>query len=147
MLQSRVIGRHWGDPAVAHCHHIIGVRAGRVVWGDSFLERRVWVYRIRGNGIAWTQGGRRGRVCAVTVGVEGGGSCWIVEEGIRRVVAVVHGVEGRNMGVGVVLHEFKKFMYVKGCRSKLPFALMPVPADAGDVFFFLGTRSGTLFIR
>jgi hypothetical protein len=84
VLQSGVTGGHWGDPAVAHCHHIIGVRAGRVVRGDSILERRVWVYRIRGNGIAWTQGGRRGRVCAVTVGVEGGGSCWVVEEGVRE---------------------------------------------------------------
>ena len=139
MLQSGVIGGHWGDPAIAHCHHIIGVRAGRVVRGHAILERRVWVYSLRGNGIAWSQGRRRRRVCAVTVGVEGGRRCWVVEEGVLGVVAVVHGVEGRNMGVGVVLHEFKKFMSVKDCRSKLRFCS---DARAGQCrrWIFLGNK-------
>ena len=46
-----------------------------------------------------------------------------MKESVGGVVTVVHGVEGRNMGVGVVLHEFKKFKSVKHCRWNLPFGL------------------------
>lgn len=49
----------------------VGVAEGRY----RVAKGRVRVEPVRVKGVIWTKRGRRGRVCAVALGLEGGGGC------------------------------------------------------------------------